>query len=88
MAGESSAASEGQYRHGGSYKMLIRGSYRKKTMNRMSRGSAARLKDNVRSTESQKELFMQAGLFHSSVTPGAGIVFDREDAVKARYQTR
>lgn len=88
MAGESSAASKGQHRHGGSYKPSTSDSHRKKRTNRISRGSITQLEHNGQRTESQEELFTHTGCSHMSGKPDTGIIRTREVAVETSSQTK
>jgi hypothetical protein len=50
----------------------------KSSKNRVSRGSITRLEHNVRSTESEEELWKQAGARQAAQTPESGITITRE----------
>jgi len=88
MAGESSAASKGEHRRGGSYKMSTFDSHRKKRMNRISRGRITKLEHNGQRTESQEELFTHTGCSYISGKPDTGIILTREVAVETSSQTK
>lgn len=74
VTGGSSAGSKPEYSRSRSYKMWTL----KSSKNRVSRGSITRLEHNVRSTESEEELFKQVGGRKATQTPDTGITVTRE----------
>lgn len=85
MTGGSSTGSKPAYSRQRSYKLSTLASSSKGKSNKVSRGSITRMEHNVRSTESEEELFKQAGLRRASRSPDAGIFVTKEVTVKNDY---
>lgn len=86
ITGGSSIGPEPYYSQQRSYKLsTLRSS--KGRGNRVSRGSITRMEHNMRSTESEEELFKQAaGLRRASHNPGIGITVTKEVTVRNEYK--
>lgn len=87
ITGGSSAASGPYYSRERGYKLsTIKSS--KGPSNRISRGSITRMEHNVPNTESEEELFKQAGMRRASTHPDACITVTKEVTVENEGQGR
>lgn len=82
ITGGSSAGSQPLYSNQRSYKLSTVKSSSKLRSNGFSRGSITRLEHDVRSTESEEELFKTAGLRRASQNPDAGIIVTSEVTIQ------